>query len=76
MGMICLIGIALVSYGELVVISGVGDPLLHQKIRYHCPVFGILKFSKPKIQAFIKHIWSYDKDNYELLRNKAGDTEG
>ena len=70
-----LIDVNLVSNKEHLVISGVGDPFLYQELRYHCPVFGILKFSKPKIKAFKRHIWSYDKGNYELLRNKARDTD-
>ena len=70
-----LIDVILVSNKDHLVISGVGDPFLHQELRYHCPVFGILKFSKPKIKALKRHIWSYDKDNYELLHNKARDTD-
>ena len=70
-----LIDVILVSNKEHLVISGVSDPFLHQELRYHCPVFGILKFSKPKIKAFKRHIWNYDKGNYELLRNKARDTD-
>ena len=70
-----LIDVILVSNKDHLVISGVGDPFLHQELRYHCPVFGILKFSKPKVKAFKRHIWSYDKGNYELLRNKARDTD-
>ena len=70
-----LIDVILVSNKDHLVISGVGDPFLHQELRYHCPVFGILKFSKPKVKAFKRHIWSYDKGNYELLSNKARDTD-
>ena len=70
-----LIDVILVSNKDHLVISGVGDPFLHQELRYHCPVFGMLKFSKPKVKAFKRHIWSYDKGNYELLRNKARDTD-
>ena len=70
-----LIDVILVSNKEHLVVSGVGDPFLHQELRYHRPVFGILKFSKPKIKAFKRHIWSYDKGNYELLRNKARNTD-
>ena len=70
-----LIDVILVSNKDHLVISGVGDPFLHQELRYHCPVFGILKFSKPKIKAFKRHICSYDKCNYELLRNKARGTD-
>ena len=31
-----------------VILSGVGDPFLQQNIWYHCPVYVILKFSKPR----------------------------
>ena len=53
------------------ILSGVGEPFLNQEVRYHCPVYGILKFSKPKQKTFTRHIWSYDNGNYNLLRNTA-----
>ena len=53
------------------IVSGVGDPFLNQEIRYHCPIYGIFKFSKPKFVSFTRHIWNYDQGNYDLLRNKA-----
>ena len=53
------------------IVSGVCDPFLNQDVRYHCPVFGILKFTKPRQKTFIRHIWSYDNGNYNLLRNTA-----
>ena len=54
---------------------GVGDPFLHQDIRYHCPIYGILNFCKPKRKAFSRRIWQYDHGNYDLLRQKAVDTD-
>ena len=51
--------------------SGVGDPFLTQEVRYHCPVFGILKYLKPKTKIFTRHIYSYNKCNFNLLREKA-----
>ena len=53
------------------IVSGVGDPFLNQEVRYHCPIYGILKFSKPKFTSFTRHIWYYDQGNYELLHDKA-----
>ena len=53
------------------ILSGVGDPFLQQNIRYHCPVYVILKFSKPRLNSFERHIWYYDKGDYNGLRNKA-----
>ncbi|MES9993745.1 MAG: hypothetical protein ABW098_17480, partial [Candidatus Thiodiazotropha sp.] len=66
-----LIDILLVSNKTNLVLSGVGDPFLNQEVRYHCPIFGIFKFSKPKLISITRHIWNYDQGNYNLLRNKA-----
>ena len=61
----------LVSNKDYLILSGVGDPFLNQEIRYHCPIYGIFKFSKPKVQTFMRHIWSYEQGDYDLLREKA-----
>ena len=61
-----LIDIILVSNKDNLILSGVADPFLNQDIRFHCPVYGVLKFSKPKSKAFVRHIWSYENGNYEL----------
>ena len=42
-----LIDILLVSNKDHLILSGVGDPFLNQDIRYHCPIYGIFKFTKP-----------------------------
>ena len=55
--------------------SGVGDPFLGQDLRYHCPVFGILKFSKPKMKSYVRNIWIYDQGDYQQLRMKAAVTD-
>ena len=66
-----LIDILLVSNKNSIIYSGVGDPFLSQNTRYHCPVFGILNFSKPKRKAFNRRIWIYEQGNYDLLMEKA-----
>ena len=66
-----LLDIILVSNTNSVITCGVGDPFLTQDIRYHCPVYGILKFSKPKYKSFERQIWSYDRGDYDLLRDRA-----
>ena len=53
------------------ILSGVGDSFLNQQIRYHCPIDGSFKFSKPKNKSFQRHIWDYAKENYNPLRNNA-----
>ena len=69
-----LIDIILTNNETNMVYSGVGDPFLNQEIRFHCPVFGILNFTKPKFKSYTRHTWSYDRGDYNLLREKAADT--
>ena len=66
-----IIVILLVNNKTHLIVSGVDDPFLNQEIRYHCPIYGIFKFSKPKFVSFTRHIWNYDQGKYELLHNKA-----
>ena len=43
-----LIDILLVNNKDHLILSGVGDPFLNQCIRYHCLIYGIFKFTKPR----------------------------
>ena len=70
-----LLDIILVHNKDSLVFSGVGDPFLGQDLRYHCPVFGILKFSKPKMKSYVRNIWIYDQGDYQQLRMKAAATD-
>ena len=56
-----LIDILLVTNKDHLLSSGVSDPFLDQPVRYHCPVFGIFKFTKNKCKSFLRHIWNYDQ---------------
>ena len=60
-----LIDLIFTSNKDYLVLSDVGDPFLHQDLRYHCSVFGILKFVKPKLKSFTRHIWNYNTDDYD-----------
>lgn len=68
-----LIDLIIVSNKDHVLLSGVGEPFPPQHIRYHCPIYGIFKFSKPKTLSFKRHIWYYERGDYNSLRNKASD---
>ena len=70
-----LIDIILTNNKDSVILSGVGEPFLQQEIRYHCPVFGILNFSKPKRKSYIRQVWFFDRGNYALLRNEIALTD-
>ena len=66
-----LIDLILISNKDYLVLSDVGDPFLHQGLRYYCPVFGILKLVKPKLKSFTRHIWNYNNGDYDKLLGMA-----
>ena len=66
-----LIDILLVTNKDHLLSSGVSDPFLDQPVRYHCPIFGIFKFTKHKCKSFMRNIWYYDQGNYDLMRERA-----
>ena len=71
---VSLLDIVLVTNSDSVIFSGTGDPFLNQENRYHCPVYGVLNFTKPKTKVIERNICLYEQGNYELLREKAART--
>ena len=57
-----------------VVLSGVGESIFDQNIRYHCPVFGIFKFCKPCNPLYTRQIWNYERADFNDLREKFSTT--
>ena len=66
-----LIDLLLVSNKDHLLLSGVGDSFLNQELRYHCPIYGIFKFSKPRVTTFLRHVWYYERGDFNLFRDKA-----
>ena len=44
-----IIEINLVSNPNIILLRGVGNPFLNQDIRYHCPIFGVFKFTPSRL---------------------------
>ena len=59
------------SSPENIVISGVGEPFLEQNMRFHCPIYCIFNFIKPKSETYQRLIWQYNSGDYESLRLNA-----
>ncbi|MES9994358.1 MAG: reverse transcriptase family protein [Candidatus Thiodiazotropha sp.] len=55
--------------------GGVGQPILDQNIRYHCPVYCILNFDKPITPIYSRHIWLYDRGDYLSLSRDLDNTD-
>ena len=66
-----LIDLFLVTSPESIVISGTGEPFLNQNMRFHCPIYCFLNFTKPKSEPYQRLIWQYDKGDYEAFRLNA-----
>ena len=47
----------LTSNKNNVLLSGVGEPIFDQNIRYHCPVYCVLNFDKISTPVYPRHIW-------------------
>ena len=52
-----LIDITLTNDENHLLFTEVGDHSLNQEVRYHCPIFGILNFTKPKRKTYLCHTW-------------------
>lgn len=68
-----LIDLVICNNSNSVDLVHVGEPFVHTNMRYHCPIYGILKFQNPSQHCFKRKIWLYDQGDYdsfrEILRN-------
>ena len=48
---VCFLCCAIV-FGPHPIICGVGDPFLQRDVRYHCPIYSIFNFAKPKQKSY------------------------
>lgn len=55
--------------------SGVGEPFLGQNIRYHCPVFCCLSYTKPVFKPFKRIVWNFNEGNYAGMRQEASNID-
>ena len=70
-----VIDLFLTSNSNNVFLTGVGDPFLEHNIRYHCPIFCLLKFDNSAKSTFSRHIWLYDRCDFNLFRDEIQQTD-
>ncbi|MCG8046167.1 MAG: reverse transcriptase domain-containing protein [Candidatus Thiodiazotropha endolucinida] len=70
-----VIDLILTSNKNTVILSGVGEPFLEQNIRYHCPTYCVLNFTKPTTPCFKRKIYLFDRGNYQTFSNDLIDTD-
>ena len=70
-----LIDLILTSNRNTLLLSGVGATFLEQNIRYHCPVFCVLSFSKLLAPLYKRTVFIFDRGNYEAFSNNLIQTD-
>ena len=55
------IDLLFVTNKNSILTTGVGEPFLDLSMRYHCPIFGVFNFLKPKVKNLKGIVWKYDQ---------------
>ena len=63
-----VVDLLFVANTESSLLLDVGEPCLNLNMRYHCPVYGVFNFIKPKYKCSDRTVWKYDRRDYENLR--------
>ena len=64
-----LIDLYMVSSPDTVLECGVGEPFLDQAVRYHCPIYCVLRFHVSRGPVFKRRVWKYSEVDYNKLRD-------
>lgn len=69
-----LLDIILLDNIDHLIFTGIADPFLTQEIRYHCPIYEMFNFKMHKHKSIFRHTWSFERGEYNSLRQKASIT--
>ena len=69
-----IIDLFLTTKKDTILLSGVGEPFLEQNIRYHCPIYCVFNTNKTVTSSYERHIWLYDRGDYEAFSNDIRQT--
>ena len=62
-----LIDLIFTKNEPIVIFSGVGEAVLDQNLRHHCPIFAVFSFDKCNQPWFRRRIWKYVEADYVRL---------
>ena len=63
-----LIDLILVRNSSNILMSGVADSFIPDQIRFHCPIFVLLKFLRPSTKSFMRKIRNYERADFTQFR--------
>ena len=64
-----IIDLLFVTNKDSILTVGAGEPCLDINVRYHCPIYGVFNYLKPKYKSFQRSVWKYENGDYYQLRN-------
>ena len=64
-----IVDLLFITNKDSILTTGVGEPCLDLNIRYHCPIFAVFNFLKPKYKTFKRTIWKHEQSDYNKLRD-------
>lgn len=73
-----LLDLLVVNNKDVIEFSGVGDNILPSNIRYHCPIFCVIKLPKSHTRTYKRKIWSFSNTDFQdyqfLIKNQDCDS--
>ena len=69
-----IIDLIFTSNSNNILVSGIGEPFLEQNVRYHSPVYAVLKFHTKPTAVYQRHIWLYNRGDFDSMAREIQDS--
>ena len=67
---VSLLDLIMVNDPEVILYSEVGENILENSVRYHCPISAVINIEKQLTKSFKRQIWQYHLGDYDLFKNE------
>ena len=70
-----LLDLIMVNDSNMIAYYEVGENILGNSVRYHCPVSGIINIEKSHKKSMKRKIWQYHRGNYDSFNGELNNTD-
>ncbi|CAC5368509.1 unnamed protein product [Mytilus coruscus] len=67
---VSLLDLIMVNDPDIILYSEVGENILENYVRYHCPISAVINTEKQLTKSFKRKIWQYHLGDYDLFINE------
>ena len=67
---VSLLDLIMVNDPDVILYSEVGENILENSVRYHCPISAVINIEKQLTKSFKRQIWQYHLGDYDLFKNE------